>query len=273
MRDFSYTASDGERIDLSCESLWTGAAVGTRGHEWGYSMSSRSMSGIMRKAREVDIPVATDDRRLMDAARRAFDRDLDAKKPGLFRSDGWEMRGYVVAFSPSVIDGDRVAGTFKAVFTDGAWTRLEGESVPVPSTADGADLDYPHDYPHDFAPQKRTSRIRRRPGGVPADVRLVVYGPASNPSVSVAGNVYSVRCSVPAGGYLVVDGRDKTVELVAANGDRSSRFADAERGSGRGSGRYVFERVPCGDLPLDWDGTFAFDFLWYEEEGEPPWSR
>ena len=132
-------------------------------------------------------------------------------------------------------------------------------------------LDYPHDYPHDYQATSSTSDVT--PSVLtPSDVYLAVFGPAVNPYVIVGGNRYQVNVTVPAGGYLVVDGRDKTIQLTLADGTVQNVFSSGVRGGGAGGGSYIFEQIPAGESEVTYDGSFGFDLGWYEEEGEPPWS-
>ena len=60
--------------------------------------------------------------------------------------------------------------------------------------------------------------------------------------------------------------------VVAADGTTMDAFSKAHRGSGVGSGEYIFEHVPVGTSEISWDNSFGFDLTLYEEEGEPEWS-
>jgi hypothetical protein len=133
-------------------------------------------------------------------------------------------------------------------------------------------LDYPHISPYDY--QKTSSTESIMPGVLtPSDVRLVIYGPAVNPYVIVGDNRYQVNATVPSGGYLTVDGRDKSIVLTLADGTVQNVFSSGVRGGGAGGGSYIFEKVPAGTSEVTYDGSFGFDLGWYEEEGEPPWSQ
>ena len=110
------------------------------------------------------------------------------------------------------------------------------------------------------------------PGYSGSPAKLVVYGPAVNPSVRLAGNLYQVDVTVPDGGYMDIDPLRRTVTVVAADGTTMDAFSKAHRGGGAGSGEYIFERVPVGTSEISWDNSFGFDLTLYEEEGEPAWS-
>lgn len=159
---------------------------------------------------------------------------------------------------------------------DGAVVSITAEVTPTITaewqTSPDIYLDYPHNYPYDY--QKTSSTESITPSVLtPSDVRLVIYGPAVNPYVIVGDNRYQVNVTVPAGGYLTVDGRDKSILLTLADGTVQNVFSSGVRGGGAGGGSYIFEQIPAGESEVTYDGSFGFDLGWYEEEGEPPWSQ
>ena len=158
------------------------------------------------------------------------------------------------------------------VLLDGLWRRgVTTEFVPVNGSSGYEFLDLPHGLPYDLGvtPPKR---YVRNPGHSGSPARFIVYGPAVNPAVRLGGNLYQVDVSVPDGGYMEVDPLRRTVSVVSADGDVCDAFGKAHRGSGAGSGEYIFERVPAGTCEVSWDNSFGFDLTLYEEEGEPAWS-
>jgi len=159
---------------------------------------------------------------------------------------------------------------------DGAVVSITAEVTPTITaewqTSPDLYLDYPHNYPYDY--QKTSSTESITPSVLtPSDVRLVIYGPAVNPYVIVGDNRYQVNTTVPSGGYLTVDGRNKSIMLTLADGTVQNVFSSGVRGGGAGGGSYIFERIPAGTSEVTYDGSFGFDLGWYEEEGEPPWSQ
>lgn len=143
--------------------------------------------------------------------------------------------------------------------------------MPVRASDDYEFLDLPHDLPYDLgvtAPRQYAIN----PGYSNSPAKLIVYGPVVNPSVRLAGNLYQVDVTVPDGGYMDIDPLRRTVTVVAADGTTMDAFSKAHRGSGAGSGEYIFERVPAGTSEISWDNSFGFDLTLYEEEGEPAWS-
>lgn len=276
MRRLEYVSSRGERHGLDGPSSWLGPAAALRGHRWSYELGWRSASSISRDAREADVDAAFTDPAALDALRDAADADMAAGAPGRLVAGGeWSQRAYVAAFEPDVVyePSGLVTGSLTVVLLDGAWRRERSLRILPEPDAAGEWLDLPHDWPVDYG-AGRPPRAIEVEGPLPAPVRLVVYGPASDPVVRIAGNRYEFHGEVPAGGYLEADGASfpRTVRVVAANGDERDAFAWGERGAGEGSGRYCFQPLPPGRAAVTVDGAFGVDIDWYEERGEPPWS-
>ena len=263
----------GASVQMDGPSSFVGIAENLRSREWEYDLGYRDLVSATRPAREVDVTFNAD-YATADDLRRVADADVTARTPGVFVAQKeWRQRGYILASDVNDIHYGRLSTELKIALLDGAWWRLVTRSF-MPSGSSGVDtyLDYPHDYPYDYEKMSYTGGIT--PSVLtPSDVYLVVYGPAVNPYVIVGGNRYQVNVTVPAGGYLTVDGRKKSILLTLADGTVQNVFSSGVRGSGQGGGSYIFEQIPAGTSEVTYDGSFGFDLGWYEEEGEPPWSQ
>lgn len=254
-------------------SAFVGTAENLRSRKWDYELGYRDLVNAVRPAREVSVSFATD-YETANALRRVADADVTAGTPGTFVAQGeWRQRGYVLESNPDSIHFGYLSTELTITLLDGAWWRLVSTYFKA-DTDDGtsaAYLDYLYDYEYDYAKRAAVSRVT--PSVLtPSDVHLVVYGPAVNPYVIVGDNRYQVNITVPAGGYLTVDGREKSITLTLADGTTQNAFSSGLRGSGEGGGQYIFEPIGAGAQDVAWDGSFGFDLGWYEEEGEPPWS-
>ena len=96
-------------------------------------------------------------------------------------------------------------------------------------------------------------------------IKLIIYGEVTDPSVTIAGHIYSVTGHVDADEYLVIDSRTKTITKVESDGDRVNWFQY------RNKLNYVFQKIPSGENNVLWDGTFSFNVTLYEERSEPKW--
>ncbi len=187
-------------------------------------------------------------------------------------ADGeWKASAYVTGSDVDEITPRLVTVTLTVVLLEGVWRR-EATTQYNPSTlADYTDLDYPYDYEHDWSPSLLANHATN-PALSPMPCRLTVYGPATDPEITIGGNTYAVDCEVPSGAYLVIDGLDRTIRLTMSNGDIIDHFPDGRRGSGLGGGEYCFQPLPAGESEVSWAGGYGFDLTVIEERGEPPWS-
>lgn len=242
-------------------------------HSWGYSysLSYRGVYGVTSKAREVKVQTAFHSRESCDRARRLFLHDLKAGTPGEISCGEWRATAYI-ASCETKDQRHPITAELVIVLCDGVWRRRHELYVPLPSTEpERGDLDYPYDYPYDLAKPVPSRRVQASEWGESA-VGFVIYGPAAEPAIEIGGNTYQVLRDVGIGERVEVDGISRTVELVTAGGERVNVAGDAVRGRGYGGGSYIFQPLPPGGSEVIADGSFAFDVIWYDEEGEPPWS-
>ena len=264
---------DGSAVQLDAGSLRVGTAADLRSRKWSYTLGHRGISGAVRGSREASVELASTDPAELDRARHIFDRDVQAGTVGeLVYAGEWRTRALVVASAPSTIYMGYTAAKLTIVLCDGVWRRRHEMHVPMPTTvAGGGRLDYPHDYPYDYARPEPPKSVKASEWGESA-VGLRIYGPATNPAVTIGGNTYQIMREIADTQRIEVDGLHRTVELVTLYGERINVAGDAVRGRGAGGGSYIFQPLPPGESPVTSDGSFAFDLIWYDEEGEPPWS-
>lgn len=276
MRSLSYIcASTGETIPLEGPGIWAQTADGLRGREWSYTIGYRSLTGVSRTAREAELDLAyVRCPEKVDWTRRLFDADVAAGTPGMFDADGWTTRAYVVKAEPQTITPVIIQQKLTVVMLDGIW-RKAGESQHLWSDAltPGLDLDYPHDYPHDYLMTTRNA-VASNPMPTAMPFQMVIFGPVSNPQLTLGGNTYALDMDIPSGSYVTVTsiaGR-RTIVMTAENGDETNVFDKGRRGTGLNGGEYIFQPIPAGDSIVQWSG-FGVDLTVYQEESEPPWRN
>lgn len=271
MLDIEYKSNTGTVISLN-SGVYVGKPNDLFSHEWDYDIGYRALATASRGARKVSFKAFFADMVQADAFRRCADTDMQKGTPGTIHVDGWFQRCFVVASEVDGIGDDFFAAKLTLVLLDGVWRRGTTTAfVPVQGSADYEFLDLPQDLPYDLGATPPL-QYAINPGYSGSPAKFVVYGPAVNPSVRLAGNLYQVDVTVPDGGYMDIDPLRRTVTVVAADGTTMDAFSKAHRGSGAGSGEYIFERVPVGTSEISWDNSFGFDLTLYEEEGEPAWS-
>lgn len=278
MHRLTYTSSTGKVVDLDAAGAYVGTAPKLRSRVWSYELSWRSAYGVSRDAREATVDAYLSPE-AADALREQADRDMAGSSPGRLTFDGeWCQRAYLAKSDVSEVYGRRGIKTeLTFLLLDGAWRREVTTDFYANEVSDGSALDYPHDFDYDYG-GSGANRTITVAGLVPADCRLTVYGPVTNPRITVSQgtftNVYTADVEVPGGSRLVIDGSSypKSIQLIGTYGEVEDKFASGLRGEGAGSGSYCFEPLRPGTSSVAWDGSFGFIMTHYQEEGEPPWS-
>lgn len=248
--------------------------------EWSYSASGKRWKlRRSRSQRTVPLRLCVPDAGGYEERDRIvslMERDCMAQTPGRFvTANGYELECFVVghSFTKYLLRPGYLRDDATVQPTDGAWVRGESHSY-APKLDDpnqGEFLDLPYDLPYDLSSPPKAMGITVEATGEDAPFLLRIFGPAVNPYIKVAGNAYGAKATLAEGDRLEIDGRAKTVTLITAAGDSIDAFDQRTRGS-KGSGSYVFERVPRGVSSLEWDGSFGFDLITYDERSTPPWS-
>ena len=198
--------------------------------------------------------------------------DILAKEPGRLYVGEWFVDGY---FIESNKDRDWIsarAADYTMRFVGSRMWRRESTTQFKPEVYPSGYkyLDFPIGFPFDLSPN-RTSKTIVNNSSFPSGFRLVVYGPAVNPYVRVAGNLCQVNVTVGDGGLLTVDSNRKQCILKSIDGIEESVFSKRSKGAA-GSGSYAFERIPPGLSTVSWDNSFGFDLTIIEERAEPSWT-
>ena len=264
------SGTGGATVELDGLDVGVGTADALRGRAWSYTLGSRGISQVQRRAREVTVSLGVSDPAKQDLLRRVLDRDVQAGTPGELVYDGeWRTRAYGVKAEPQTLYRSYRAETLTLVLVDGIWRRATTASY-LPAASVGGDwLNYPHDYPMNYMATPAPQTVEGS-AWAESPLRLTIFGPAVNPVVTIAGNRYAYDGTVPAGARVVIDGLAKTVTEISVTGDEVNRFSSARRGGGLGSGEYCFQPLPPGVSSLAWPGTFGFDLTRWDEESEPP---
>ncbi len=274
MHSLFYVSGTGDvRIPMDDPTvILVGTASALRGRKWDYDLGRHSITSVNRSARDESISVFFTDGESADLLRRVADRDVINNTPGILETvGGWTQRAYIVECTPSDITEVHHSAKVSVVLLDGVWRRSHVVMFEPSKDGGGTDLDLPYDLPYDLSAPPATKSVQVGEWS-PCAVSITVYGSAINPYITIGKNRYQVDCDVPDGGFLRVDGISKSIVVTDKHGSTENVFGKARRGSGVGSGSYIFERIQPGESDVSWDGSFTFDLEWYEEEGEIPWA-
>ena len=208
MHSMGYTgAITRGRHDMQCARIVGGEPGAVRADIWDYKAGYRDLSYAARKARKETVTVAMLDLAAADALRLAADADLASMRPGTLDFDGWEQRCYIAGVGVKAVTDGAAVVELEAVLLDGVWRKRDsyefrpGTGSGTVGVGHGYDYGYAYGYPY----SEETSREIEVDSIVASPFRIIVYGPAVRPSVTVGGNRYQVSTDVPDGGYLLID--------------------------------------------------------------------
>ena len=271
MRSAAYIAGTGiETVPLNGGGIYIGDPNDLHGRSWDYTLGYRGISGAARAAREVSVPAVFTDPDAANRLRGLADRDVANATPGFIEVDGWRQRAYIVASAPDSIRGREFAAKLTVVLLDGVWHKSRTLRFTTEGSAGDDDLDLPYGIPYDLAKVPGLTSVTVS-GATEIPASFVIYGQVDNLSIEIAGNVYKVAASVPYGARIEIDAIARTVKMTERDGTVTDLFAKAERGTGKGSGSYIFQPIPPGRHSVRWSGSFGFDLIALDEEGEPAW--
>ena len=264
-----------EPIDLSGEDYTVGQATGLRSTSWTYTLSAAGLSGVSAAARETTLTVSARTPELFDRPSMIFDAEISLGEPGTLVVDGqWRQKCYVTKTSTSA--ASRIVGapstqSWTVVLLDGVWTRLTQIEHFNPVTAQDTGLDLPNNLPLDLAAGGFT-RYAQNDSLAPEDWIMTIFGPVTGPHITIGGNIVELTGSIPAGAYVVINSRTRTIMLADSNGSTQNVFDWGVRSTGVGSGNYVFEKIPAGQSVVSWPSSFAFDLQLVESRTDPTWG-
>lgn len=262
-------------IDLSGEDYTVGQATGLRSTNWSYTLASAGLSGVTASAREATLTVSARTPELFDRPSMIFDAEMSLGEPGTLVVDGqWRQHCYVTKTSTSAasrIVGSPSTQSWTVVLLDGVWTRLTPVDHFTPVTAQDTGLDLPTDLPVDLATSGFT-RYVQNDSLAPEDWRMIIFGPVTGPHVTIGSNIVELTGSIPAGSYVTIDSKNRTITLTDNNGVTQNVFDWGVRSTGVGSGNYVFEKIPAGQSVVSWPSSFSFDLQLVESRMDPTWG-
>lgn len=119
-------------------------------------------------------------------------------------------------------------------------------------------------YPYRYANGMNSTCIIN-PHFTNSNFKLIIYGSAVNPMVTIGGVPYLVNVILEEEEYLAIDSRSRTIIKVTKNGERENLYHNRQKG------RNFFRKIDSGRQPISWTGKFDFDLIIYEERGEPKW--
>lgn len=282
MRTMTYTcgATRHRVVDLVDPSgIMVNRIESLRTHAWDVELAAHGIESAALNASTVQLEAKCADLTVLDTASTLFDADMraiaiagDRSKAGTITVDGWAQTALITGIEPSRDLPAAAKYALTVALLDGVWRKPADTQHFLPDKPQpGLYLDYPYDYPYDYqAPTRGANAINGT--GAPMPFKMVIFGPCTNPEITIGGNRYALTMTIPTGAYVTIDSRTgrKTITMTDINGDETNVFDKAVRGEGLDGGRYIFQPIPAGETSAQWDG-FGWDLTIIMERSAPAW--
>lgn len=117
-------------------------------------------------------------------------------------------------------------------------------------------------------PYAKNATYIRVDSALAANFRAVIYGPTPTVKFTINGHVYEVDYALRVGQIMVIDSRDslpidERCIVINENGSTINVF------DYRNPDSLLFEKVPNGDIVLNYSRTYGIDFTVFQERSAP----
>ncbi len=240
-----------------------------RDYEWNYETQYNKVLGFRRTITEKRLPVLVFGDNRVQTANRMFEiieKDILAGKPGKLYAGNYYLAGYFNASEKETYNDRRFyKTTLKFVTTQRRWIYSRSFLFREDAAPQSGSLDYPHEYPFDYVSSSDIKNFTNT-AFVPSDFIIKAYGPVTNPSVIINGDVHKVFCELRSNEYLEINAMEKTITRTTASGATVNEFAN------RDTQHYIFEKIPTGECNVVITPTCNVDITILEERSEPAWT-
>lgn len=271
--NITYIASSGNQYDLMADRAirtknanyhkWTWSAAGTA-VQYGQHVTGFTRDPAVYETRLMFRGTYAQNRANIQNLHEDFERDMISNTPARIIWGDYYIECFIIASSTYPDDYNRTVNDIEIFCPYPFWMRDVKRSFQVKSGgSSGTGLDYPYDYPYDYAHDSSGSEVWAPGTNLPSEYTAVIYGPVTDPSVTINDMTIGVYATLSAGEYITIDSRSHTVTKTANDGTKTNlfdyRFKDTS----------IFERIPGGDLEIVWSGLFGFDITLHTERSEP----
>ena len=242
-------------------------------YEWEVTMKNNRISSLDRVVREKSLPVVIiceDEAQGIQARNKLFEvveKDVLVLQHGRIIIGDYYFKCYVTkSTKESYLTSKRMMQLELTLTSDFPfWVKETTKSFFANSGEVVEGHKYNYDFPYDYNSDTASTELINN-SFVDTNFKLIIYGPASNPSVYINGHLYQVYVDVYEGEYLTIDSSTKKVFFTTVEGVVCNVFSHRNRES------YIFKKIPVGTSEISWDGGFGFDIVLLEERSEPKWT-
>ena len=273
LEKFTYTNHLGEVINFG-EAPYFASHTDLRDYKWLYDKElTRFNRDTVTKTLEVILVGSEEEAdKAKNALYEIIEKDVLAMKKGTFKIGDYEMSAFVYGSKKTnYLTSKRLMIVELAIVTDTPQWKTEKSFVFTSNTElevieYGRNYTEKREFPYGYS-HSRLNAIVDNDSFYECGFRMVIYGPVTNPTITIGDNIYRVDVTVSTGEYLEIisDGTTKTITLHRTGNVKEDCFAK------RYKKQSVFAKIKTGENQVKWDNTFAFDLTLLVERSEPKW--
>lgn len=247
-----------------------------RNFAWGYEVLGRpsgfggTVKGFNRPYEEKPLRIAVrgtqeEFLRRMNALQALTEPDVLLKKPGRLWVDGQYITCYIISSELTVYSrtGHFAEKTMKVLAVEPFWNTEVVQRFSPSGGGVAGGKKYPLRFPYRFGTGYSNQTLYNT-HYADTPIRLVIFGPATSPEVTVAGHPYRVTVELLAGERLEIDQLKNTVTKIDGSGGRYDLF-DA-----RAKDYDVFQPVPAGASMVQFT-NLTMEITLIQRRSEPLW--
>ena len=270
--NIKYIASSGNEYDLISNGIrhkeanyhtWGWDVDGTQ-LQFGFRVADFSRDAAVYKTELVFYGGEAQRRDLIGRLHDDFERDVRTKKPGRIIWGAYYIDCYILESSTEPTEYLTWTSNEISIYAPYPfWIQDLNIELPKGDSASSGFLDFPYDYAYDYTAPVMGQKIIPSTFPFESEFRMVIYGEAVNPRIVVNEYAYVLNLTVPAGSYVVIDSRAKTIMMYGQTGQQTNVF------DYRNKSDSVFQKMPAGNLNIAWDSSYGVDLTIYRERSEP----
>lgn len=265
-----YISSAGNEYELNMDGTlhkklpyfsWAWDVEGTK-LQYGTRVSGFSKKAVSYKANLLFYDRSRTQRdRIVNALHDDYERDVRNMTPGRVVIGNYYIDCYIK--SVDTRDAGGVTTDIIEIYCPYPfWVQESYISLPTSQETASEFLDYPYDYPYDYTAPVLGHRTVKSDFPFASEFKMVIFGVAVNPRITINGYQYILYTTIPSGSYAVIDSRNKSI-MMYSNGEKTDLF------NFRNKTLSVFEKIPAGNLDITWNASFGVDITIYRERSEP----
>lgn len=246
-----------------------------RDYEWMYNATNDKITSFSKGIVKKTIPFIfycseTEATNIKNRFYEHFEKDVLNLQQGYFLINDYRLYGYVTkSVKSNYLSSKRLLYlTIEFTCENANWVKENKHPFYSSKTNDddqGSTKTYPYKYSYTYGKSKgkETFYVDSLKS---CEFKMIVYGSATNPQITINEHLYNVNVSLNEREYLVVDSRNKEIYKVANDGTKTNVFEF------RNLENYIFEPMKSGANTVVWSDGFLFDLYVFEERSEPRWD-